>query len=84
MRIDIKENNLKIAIKAAIKAGEKLIHNFEMTQRYFNKKSNRDISAKVDFEAEQKILDIILKKIRSKLFYFEERGFLEKINLIFG
>ena len=78
MRIDIKENNLKIAIKAAIKAGEKLIHNFEMTQSILTKKSNRDISTKVDFEAEQKILDIILKKNKKQTILFEEKGFFGK------
>lgn len=34
MKISIKEKNLKIAIKSAIKAGEKLVENFERTKKY--------------------------------------------------
>ena len=34
MKISIKEKNLKIAIESAIKAGEKLIENFERNKKY--------------------------------------------------
>ena len=59
MKIHLKEKNLKIAIKSAIKAGEKLLNNYDKTQNIISRKNKRDVSTKVDFEAEQAILDII-------------------------
>ena len=77
MKIQLKEKNLKIAIKSAMKAGEKLLDNYDKTQNIIFKKSNRDISTKVDFEAEQAILNIISKNNRQTIL-FEEKGFFGK------
>ena len=84
MKISLKEKNLKIAIESAIKAGEKLLENFERTQKIVIKKNKRDISTKVDFEAERAILNVLLKKSKKKLYYLRRRVFSEKINLTFG
>lgn len=78
MKISIKEKNLKIAIESAIKAGEKLVENFERTQKIVIKKNKRDISTKVDFEAERAILNVLLKKSKKKTILFEEKGFFGK------
>lgn len=77
MKIHLKEKNLKIAIKSAIKAGEKLLNNYDKTQNIISRKNKRDISTKVDFEAEQAILDIISKNKRQTIL-FEEKGFFGK------
>ena len=72
MKIHLKEKNLKIAIKSAIKAGEKLLNNYDKTQNIISRKNKRDVSTKVDFEAEQAILDIISKNKRQTIL-FEEK-----------
>ena len=41
MKISIKEKNLKIAIESAIKAGKKLVENFESTQKILIKKNKK-------------------------------------------
>ena len=78
MKISIKEKNLKIAIESAIKAGKKLVENFERTQKILIKKNKRDISTKVDFEAEQAILNVILKKSKKKNYIIWGEGFFWK------
>jgi myo-inositol-1(or 4)-monophosphatase len=76
MKIHTKEKILKIALRSAIKAGEKLIENFDNNINIIAQKNKRDVSTKVDIEAEKIILDIILKRNKKQTILFEEKGFV--------
>jgi myo-inositol-1(or 4)-monophosphatase len=78
VKTNIKEKNLKIVMRAALKAGEKLIKNFDTKINVVSQKNKRDITTKVDFEAEKIIFDIISKKNKKQTILFEEKGFIGK------
>jgi myo-inositol-1(or 4)-monophosphatase len=78
MKKNIKEKNLKIAMRSALKAGEKLIENFNTNINVVYQKNKRDITTKIDFEAEKIIFDIISKKNKNQAILFEEKGFIGK------
>lgn len=80
MKTNIKEKNLKIAISAALKAGEKLIKNIETKINVVSQKNTRDITTKLDFEAEKIIFDIISKQNKKQTILFEEKGLVGERN----
>ena len=80
MKTNIKEKYLKIAMRSALKAGEKLIDNFDTKINVISQKNKRDITTKIDFESEKIIFDMISKKNKKDAVLFEEKGFIGKKN----
>ena len=76
MKTNIKERYLKIAIKSAISAGKTLIDNLKKKKIIVSQKNNRDISTRIDFEAEEIVIKTILKKNNKASILSEEKGFL--------
>ena len=69
----VNNNFKKVAIKAAKKAGDFLIKNFDSYHK-FSLKKDKSIFSKIDLEAEKKIMSLIKKNFPSHNIFAEESG----------
>ena len=74
MIITKKERYLKTAIKASLDAGKVLMENYSTNNKIIRRKNFRDVSSRVDYISENKILNTIKKEIKNQSILFEENG----------
>ena len=69
MIITKKEKYLKTAIKASLNAGKVLMENYSTNNKIIKKKNFRDISSRVDYISENKILNTV-NAVKTARFYY--------------